>query len=162
MGVGGRTSWGDWGLGPDGQQRLKPIISSFSYTQRYELRALTHGTMSWMTGLKVLRSPGFPQITCAPITHGGLSCPWYQGPCLSLPFSELCSGASPLPRGREIGRTMWKEMEGQVVTYIGTFGTRETHDTRLPTSPLRTWRSRATIFSSGSLKERTQFSEQTL
>lgn len=53
-----------------------------------------------------------------------------------------------------------EEMEGQVVTYIGTFGARETHDTRLPTSPLRTWRSRATIFTRGTLKERTSFSEQ--
>ena len=53
---------------------------------------------------------------------------------------------------------MWKEMEGQAVTYIGTFGARETHDTRLPTSPFGTWRSRATIFTRSSLKERTRFS----
>lgn len=53
---------------------------------------------------------------------------------------------------------MWKEMEGQMITYIGTFGARETHDTRLPTSPLRTWGSRATVFTRGSLKERTPFS----
>lgn len=57
---------------------------------------------------------------------------------------------------------MWKEREGQFVTYIGTFGARETHNTRLPTSTLRTWRSRATVFTRGSLKERTSFSEQTL
>lgn len=57
---------------------------------------------------------------------------------------------------------MWKEMEGQTITYIGTFGARETHDTWLPTSPLRTWRSRATIFTRGSLKERIPFSEQIL
>lgn len=66
------------------------------------------------------------------------------------------------PRGREVDSTTWKEMEGQVVTYIGTFGAREAHDTRLPTSPLRTWRSRATVFTRGSLKEKTPFSEQTL
>lgn len=50
---------------------------------------------------------------------------------------------------------MCKEMEGQVVTYIGTFGARETHDARLPTSTLRTWRTRAAIFTGGSLKQRT-------
>lgn len=54
---------------------------------------------------------------------------------------------------------MWKEMEGQVVTYVGTFGARETHDTRLPTSALRTWRTRATVFTRSSLKERTALSE---
>ena len=54
---------------------------------------------------------------------------------------------------------MWKEVEGPAVTYVGTFGTRETHDTRLPTSALRTWRSGATIFTRGSLKERTSVSE---
>lgn len=53
---------------------------------------------------------------------------------------------------------MWKEMEGQVITYICSFGARETHDTRLPTSSLRAWGSRATIFTRGSLKERTPFS----
>lgn len=53
-------------------------------------------------------------------------------------------------------------MEGQIVTYIGTFGARETHDTRLPTSPLRPGRPRATVFTGGSLKERAPFSEQTL
>lgn len=57
---------------------------------------------------------------------------------------------------------MWKEREGQVVTHVGTFGARETHNTRLPTSALRTWRSRTTVFARGSLKERTSFSEQTL
>lgn len=31
---------------------------------------------------------------------------------------------------------MWKEMEGQVITYICTFGARETHDTRLPELPV--------------------------
>lgn len=65
----------------------------------------------------------------------------------------------PFPQGQGGSSTIGKEMEGQVITYIGTFGARETHDTRLPTSPLRTWRSRATIFTSGSLKERTPFSE---
>lgn len=50
-------------------------------------------------------------------------------------------------------------MEGQVITYIGTFGARETHDTRLPTSTLRTRRARAAIFTRGSLEERTPFSE---
>lgn len=55
---------------------------------------------------------------------------------------------------------MWKETEGQVVTYVGTFGARETHDTRLPTSALRTWRTRATVFTRGSLKERTAWSER--
>lgn len=54
---------------------------------------------------------------------------------------------------------MWKEMEGRVITYIGTFGAGETHDARLPTSTLRTWRSRTTIFTRGSLKERTPFPE---
>jgi hypothetical protein len=54
---------------------------------------------------------------------------------------------------------MWKEMKEQIITYIGTFGARETHDTGLPTSTLRTWRSRATIFTRGSLKERVPFSE---
>lgn len=42
-----------------------------------------------------------------------------------------------------------------VTTYTGTFGARETHDTRLPTSALSTWRSRATIFTRSSLRERT-------
>ena len=47
---------------------------------------------------------------------------------------------------------MWKEMEGQVITYICSFGARETHDTRLPTSSLRAWGSRAAILTSGTLR----------
>lgn len=61
--------------------------------------------------------------------------------------------------GKEGDRTTWKEMEEQIITYIGTFGARETHDTRLSTGPLRTWRSRTTIFTRGSLKEGMPFSE---
>lgn len=45
-------------------------------------------------------------------------------------------------------------MREQTVTYVGTFGARETHDARLPTSSLRTRRSRATVFTRGSLKDR--------
>lgn len=82
------------------------------------------------------------------------------GAPLTLPFGELGSGASPLPR--EGGSAKRKDTGGQTVTYIGTFGARETHDARLPASPLRTWRPRATVFTRGSLKERTPLSEQTL
>lgn len=52
-----------------------------------------------------------------------------------------------------------KEMRKQTITYIGSFGARETHDARLPTSSLRTRRTRATVFSRGSLKDRMPFSE---
>lgn len=45
-------------------------------------------------------------------------------------------------------------MREQTVTYVGTFGARETHDARLPTSSLGTRGSRATIFTRGSLKDR--------
>lgn len=61
VGVGSRAGWGDWGVGSDRQRRLKLSISIFSYAQRYELRVLPHGTMSWLRGPKALRSPGFPQ-----------------------------------------------------------------------------------------------------
>lgn len=57
-------------------------------------------------------------------------------------------------------KAQWKMMkEMRTVTYVGTFGARETHDTRLPTSSLRTGRSRAAVFTRGSLKDRMPFSE---
>lgn len=84
---------------------------------------------------------------------------WHQGPHPHCPLVNSMREPVPSP-GRE--RVPRKEMGEQTVTYIGTFGARETHDTRLPASPLRTWRSRTTIFTRGSLRERTPFSEQIL
>lgn len=61
------------------------------------------------------------------------------------------------PWGATGSSTLGKPKEGPLATYISTFGSRKSHDTGLPSGPLRTWRSRAAIFTRGPLKERTSF-----
>lgn len=80
-------------------------------------------------------------------------------PGIQLTTSRGLNAQKPaFPWGATGSSTLGKPKEGPLATYISTFGARKSHDTGLPSGSLRTWRSRAAIFTRSPLKERTSFS----